>query len=72
MVGLFKEGIIIEDFDSRNEKLKLVSRSDLPPVPKEIKESLPFVQGDYDFSNVLGEIFYENRPVRYLFYQRYQ
>ena len=71
MIGQFKEGVIIGDFDSRSEGLRLVDRSDFPPSQKEMKENIPFVHGEYDFSKILGEVFYSNRTVSYVFYQQY-
>ena len=63
-----KDGITFGEFDSMNEGLLLTHREDTPPEEKVIKESLPFVQGDYDFSRILGEAIRENRPVRYEFF----
>lgn len=62
------EGIIVEDFDSRKERLWLQDRSSPYPEMKEIKEPLAFAHGDVDFSRALGEFFYENRPLEYSFY----
>ena len=63
-----KDGITFGEFDSMNEGLLLTHREDTPPEEKVIKESLPFVQGDYDFSRILGEAIRENRLVRYEFF----
>ena len=61
------EGIRFGAFDSAREKLLLTYRDDTPPEEKVIKESLPFVQGDYDFSRILGEAIRENRTTTYEF-----
>lgn len=61
-------GIIVDDFDSRKEGLWLQERSSPYPEMKETKEPLAFAHGDVDFSHVLGEFFYENRPLEYSFY----
>ena len=63
-----KDGITFGEFDSMNEGVLLTHREDTPPEEKVIKESLPFVQGDYDFSRILGEAIRENRLVRYEFF----
>src|SRR5699024_8600168 len=63
-----KDGITFGEFNSMNEGLLLTHREDTPPEEKVIKESLPFVQGDYDFSRILGEAIRENRLVRYEFF----
>ena len=61
------EGIRFGEFDSKAEGLWLTHREDTPPEEKVIKESLPFVQGDYDFSRILGEAIRENRQPIYEF-----
>lgn len=62
-----KDGITFGEFNSMNEGLLLTYRDDTPPEEKVIKESLPFVQGDYDFSRILGEAIRENRTTTYEF-----
>lgn len=62
-----KDGITFGEFDSINEGLLLTHREDPPPEEKVIKESLPFVQGDYDFSRILGEPIRDNRAIVYEF-----
>lgn len=61
------EGFVIDNFDSKKENMWLVSRSDPTPSEKEIKENLAFVQGSYDFSFILGERIFDNRPLSYSF-----
>lgn len=65
---MVKEGIRFEEFDSVKEDMILTFREDTPPAEKEIKENLPFVQGDYDFSRILGEAIRENRSPTYEFF----
>src|SRR5699024_10490530 len=45
----------------------LTERHAPTPTEKVITESVPFMQGEYDFSNVLGFRVYENRPITYVF-----
>lgn len=50
-----------------NFGLRLINRVAPSPTEKEIIESLPFVQGVYDFSTILGERVFENRDITYQF-----
>lgn len=63
-----KEHIQFGDFDSRDYEMRLMSRNAPTPSKREIIESLPFTHGNYDFSRVLGEDFYNNRPITYVFH----
>lgn len=47
--------------------LKLISRSDPSPSEKEVIESVPGMQGNYDFSGMFGERIFENRSLTYVF-----
>lgn len=62
------EGITFGEFDSIKENLLLTYRDDPPPEEKEIRDAALFMQGDYDFSRILGETFRENRPLTYEFF----
>ena len=63
-----KEGITFGEFDSVKENLLLTYRDDPPPDEKEIRDAALFMQGDYDFSRMLGETFRENRSLTYEFF----
>lgn len=65
---IVKEGITFGRFNSINDNILLTFRDDPPPDEKIIKESLAFVQGDYDFSRILGEATRENRTLQYEFF----
>lgn len=47
--------------------LVIESISIQPPVPKTIKEDVPFMNGSYDFSRINGERYYEERPIEIVF-----
>ncbi|WP_079708626.1 hypothetical protein [Paraliobacillus ryukyuensis] len=70
--GLKEIGFIVEGF-SRNGKhtkeynMWLESREAPTPPEKVVNESIPFMQGSYDFSTILGERVYENRSLSYTF-----
>lgn len=66
--GTREEGIEFNGFNTVENNLKLIERSAPTPPEKEITENLPFVQGTYDFSDILGERIYNNRPLRYVFH----
>ena len=62
------EYIQFSDFDSRDYGMLLVDRSAPTPSGKDIIEDLPFMQGNYDFSMILGERIFENRTISYTFH----
>ena len=62
-----KEGITFNGFDTRENDMHLIDRSAPTPAEKEIIESVPFAHGVYDFSNILGERIFDNRPISYTF-----
>ena len=65
-------GIIINDKHSyKNFGLKIVSREIHSPAKKKIKSSVPYMNGDYDFSLIYGDQIYENRKLVYRFDLRY-
>lgn len=37
------------------------------PAKKRITTSIPYMNGEYDFSNLYGESFFEERPLKYVF-----
>ena len=62
-----KEGFVFNGFDTREYDMHLIERSAPTPQDKEIIESVPFAHGVYDFSNILGERIFDNRPISYTF-----
>jgi len=64
---MLKEGIVFNGFDTREYGMRLTGRSAPTPDEKEKKESVPFAHGSYDFSAILGERLFENRPLTYTF-----
>lgn len=66
-------GIIKNNKHSYNDfGLKILSREFNPPSKKKIKETLPFMNGSYDFSLLYGEDVYEERTIKYVFDFRYK
>lgn len=66
-------GIIKNNKHSYNDfGLKILSREFNPPSKKKIKETLPFMNGSYDFSLLYGENVYEERTIKYVFDFRYK
>lgn len=63
-----KEGITFNNFDTRENDMYLIDRSAPTPAEKEIIENVPFAHGVYDFSNILGERIFSNRPISYTFH----
>lgn len=53
------------DFDTRDYGLHLALREAFTPPEKEIKESIPYMQGSLDFSFIGGGRIYENREITY-------
>lgn len=62
-----KEGIVFEEFDSKSMGLYLLERDAPSPDEKEIAEDIPYMQGVHDFSMILGERIFKNRPIKYVF-----
>jgi phage-related protein len=62
------EKIEFGTFDSKNRKMYLISRTAPTPAKNDISESVPFMNGVYDFSRILGEDSYQNRPLTYVFH----
>jgi phage-related protein len=62
------ERITFGDFDSKALNMWLISRSAPTPSKNEIVESVAFKNGVYDFSRMLGEDTYQNRPITYTFH----
>lgn len=60
--GFYFNGIHTNDFN-----LRLKERQAPTPEEKSIIEDVPFMQGVYDFSMILGERVYSNRPLSYQF-----
>jgi phage-related protein len=62
-----QEGFKFLGHHTKEYNLILLERSAPTPEEKKIKESVPFMQGDYDFSMILGERIYENRTLTFTF-----
>lgn len=61
------EGIRFGSFDSIKMGLYLIDREAPTPEEKEIIEDIPFMQGNHDFSFLLGERIFNNRLITYTF-----
>ncbi|MED4083866.1 phage tail protein [Halalkalibacterium halodurans] len=66
-LGEIREGFRRSGRHTRDFNMWLVDRSAPTPDEKEILESVPFMQGEYDFSTILGERVYSNRTLSYVF-----
>lgn len=67
MITEIKEYIQFGEFDSASEGWYLQERDAPTPDEKEIVESIPYLQGDLDFSAILGERVFESRIITYKF-----
>lgn len=67
MIINIKEGFRFDGKHSKDFGMRLKSRSAPTPEEKSIIEDLPFVQGVYDFSMMLGDRIFNNRPIKYQF-----
>lgn len=65
--GTITEGFKRDGIHTKEYKMWLVERSAPTPEEKAITESVPFMQGHFDFSTILGGRVYENRPLTYQF-----
>lgn len=62
------KGISTNNKHSYNDfKLSIADRKISPPSLKRITETVPYMNGEYDFSNLNGEIALENRELYYSF-----
>ncbi|EAD1842031.1 hypothetical protein SQ72_00800 [Listeria monocytogenes] len=61
------EKIEFGDFNSQDEGLYLITRDAPTPAEKEVIDDVPFMQGVYDFSSMLGERVFQNRLISYEF-----
>lgn len=61
------EKIRTANFDSEVFKLRLIERDAPTPSEKQITENIPFVQGQQDYSMILGERVFNNRELEYEF-----
>lgn len=65
---MIMKGIKAKDIHSYyNMHLQLASRKINPPSLKRITDTVPFMNGEYDFSNINGEIALEPRELYYEF-----
>ena len=53
-------------------KLRIVSREVNPPSKRKIKETVPFMNGSYDFSSIYGGTVYEDRTLKYVLDLRFK
>ena len=67
MTSRAKEGFRRGEYHTSDYQMWLVDRQAPSPPEKEILESVPYMQGSYDFSNLLGERVYDNRVISYEF-----
>ena len=67
MITQIKEYIQFGDFNSKDAGWYLQSRDTPTPDKKEIVEQIPYLQGVLDFSDVLGEVFFDRREITYEF-----
>lgn len=61
------EFIQFEGFNSKDLGLYLIERDAPTPEEKEVVENIPFMQGEMDFSMLLGERVFSNRELTYVF-----
>lgn len=59
------EGFIFGDFNSMDSGYILLERNCPTPNEKEIVENIPYMNGVFDFSELTGERYYENRQITY-------
>lgn len=67
MITQIKEYIQFGDFNSKDAGWYLQSRDAPTPDKKEIVEQIPYLQGVLDFSDALGEVFFDRREITYEF-----
>ena len=67
MITKIKEYIQFGDFNSKDAGWYLQNRETPTPDKKEIVEQIPYLQGVLDFSDVLGEVFFDRREITYEF-----
>ena len=67
MITKIKEYIQFGDFNSKDAGWYLQSRDAPTPDKKEIVEQIPYLQGVLDFSDALGEVFFDRREITYEF-----
>ena len=65
--GNMIEGFKVKGTHTAEYGMWLVERYAPTPQEKEILESVPFMQGEYDFSSILGARVYNNRQLSYKF-----
>ncbi|BBN97509.1 phage tail protein [Sporolactobacillus terrae] len=68
----FDEGFTFAGHSTKEYSMNLRERTAPTPEEKVIAEEVPFMQGSYDFSMILGERIFKNRTLSYKFetYQR--
>lgn len=64
---MVRQYIHFSNLNTRDLHLRYVERDAPTPEEKEIIEEIPFSQGVFDFSDMMGEKFYGNREISYVF-----
>lgn len=62
---LSKEGVVFGSFNSADDGWWLVGRDAPTPKENEVTASVPYMQGNYDFSILNGQRYFENRTLTY-------
>ena len=60
-------GFSVEGVHTRDFGLCLNSKELTAPVKKASRVSIPFMHGTYDFSDIYGDVYFEDRELTYLF-----
>lgn len=65
---MMKPGISAGGYHSLDDfGWKLVNREETPPKLRQTKVSVPYANGDLDYTGVYGEAFYEDKSISYTF-----
>lgn len=67
MITQISEYIVFGDFNTRDEGWYLQNREAPTPDEREVVETIPYLQGELDFSAILGERVFEPREITYEF-----
>lgn len=64
-LNIASEGFVFNNYDTRLNGWWLTERTAPTPEEQEIAESVPYRQGNYDFSMIDNERFFNNREITY-------
>lgn len=64
---IIEEGFRFNGSHTSEFGLRLIERTANPPSEKEVKENIPYMQGELDFSDILGVRVFNNRTLSYTF-----